>query len=87
MWELPLNTFPSPINKRDLNNAWDKRWKYERSTLPNEKAKQIKPRCLKVERATSFFKSGSNKEHRPAYKEVKSPNQNKIYKDREIDSN
>ena len=86
MWDLPLSTLPKPINNRDLNKACDKRWKNERSTLPSEKAKQIKPRWLRVERATSFFKSGSNKEHKPAYKEVKSPNQNRTCNEKEIDS-
>jgi hypothetical protein len=54
------------IKRRDLNSAWERRWKNDRLNKPREKAIQINPRCLSVERAISFFKSLSKIVFKPA---------------------
>jgi hypothetical protein len=59
LWPRLIIISPIDINKSDLNKAWDSKWKKESLSKPREKDIPINPKCLKVDRAISFFKSFS----------------------------
>lgn len=58
--------------KRDLlKKAWNNKWKKEKTQKPKEIEKIIKPNCLRVDIATTFLKSFSYRETKPAKNIVK----------------
>jgi len=57
---------PIVIKSKDLKRAWVRRWKKANWTNPAEKAKPMKPKWLKVERAISFLRSVSKTAFIPA---------------------
>ncbi len=66
VWKLKCIISPIHINNKDLKRAWASMCNNDKFKNPQEKAKPIKPKCLKVDKAISFFISTSNKELRPA---------------------
>lgn len=66
LWAKLIIISPIVIKRRDLNKAWLNRWKKERLKRPKEKDIPMKPKCLRVERAISFFKSFSKTVLKPA---------------------
>lgn len=75
-------TNPEHINREALNSAWVSKWKKQNKVNPTLKDDIIKPSCLRVEKATIFFKSQSILAITPANKIVmvdKQNNQTKLY--------
>jgi hypothetical protein len=66
IWELPTINPPKDIKRIDLNKAWANRCINAKTSHPSLTDIVINPRCLKVDKATTFFKSTSTKELTPA---------------------
>lgn len=57
---------PREMKREDLKKAWERRWKNAKRHHPNPSEKQMNPRWERVERATTFLRSGSTSEESPA---------------------
>ena len=54
---MPCMTEPAPRNRHALKNACVPRWKIAATQLPVPAATNMKPSCLTVEYASTFFRS------------------------------
>ncbi len=66
LWFILIIISPIVINSKDLNKAWTSKWKNLKWSNPEENDIAIKPKCLSVDKAISFFKSISNTVFIPA---------------------
>lgn len=57
LWEAYKIILPAVIKRSALNSAWVSRWKRVKEGIPSAKLIIIKPNCLNVERAITFFMS------------------------------
>ncbi len=64
---------PTWMNKQLLKKAWVIKWKKEREGQEIPKQKNKKPIWERVLKAIIFLKSGSQREHIPATKDVNKP--------------
>jgi len=71
---------PTTINKLDLAKAWVKTWNRHKKIFPIDKETNISPNWLKVDRATTFLASLSNKAAVLATANVVKPKINHILK-------
>ena len=58
------------MNRVDLNKAWVIMWNNDRVGEDKDTRYIIKEICLRVEKATNFFRSDRNKEDREARRRV-----------------